>query len=51
MYFFRLNELHPGVRIEEEPDMQIGQKAPFFKGIAVDKDGEFKEVSLDDYKG
>lgn len=31
--------------------MQIGQKAPFFKGTAVMPDGEFKEISLDDYKG
>jgi alkyl hydroperoxide reductase subunit AhpC len=31
--------------------MQIGEKAPMFKGIAVMPDGQFKEISLDDYKG
>lgn len=36
---------------EEEQYLQIGQKAPDFKGTAVMPDNEFKEISLSDYKG
>lgn len=36
---------------EEEQYLQIGQKAPDFKGTAVMSDNEFKEISLSDYKG
>ncbi|CAF0724843.1 unnamed protein product [Brachionus calyciflorus] len=31
-------------------ETQIGKPAPFFKGIAV-VDGQFREISLNDYKG
>ena len=31
-------------------ETQIGKQAPSFKGMAV-IDGQFKEISLDDYKG
>ncbi len=31
--------------------MQIGEKAPFFKGMAVLPDKSFKKLSLEDYKG
>lgn len=31
--------------------MQIGEKAPFFKGMALMPDKTFKKVSLDDYAG
>jgi peroxiredoxin 2/4 len=31
--------------------MQIGEKAPFFKGTAVMPDKEFKEIQLSDYRG
>jgi alkyl hydroperoxide reductase subunit AhpC len=31
--------------------IQVGQKAPEFKGEAVMPDGEFKQIKLSDYKG
>jgi len=31
--------------------LQVGAPAPYFKGKAVMPDGEFREISLDDYKG
>lgn len=31
--------------------MQIGQKAPDFKAIAVTPDGDFREIGLSEYKG
>lgn len=31
--------------------MQIGEKAPFFKGVAVMPDKTFKKTTLDDYRG
>ncbi len=31
--------------------MQIGEKAPFFKGVAVMPDKTFKKITLDDYRG
>ncbi len=31
--------------------MQIGEKTPYFKGMAVMPDKTFKKVSLDDYAG
>ena len=35
----------------EETSVQIGDKAPYFKGMAVMPDKTFKKISIDDYTG